>query len=70
MLPYYLMDYKCVKQNHEKLSNMKVGITKHLRGQRKSNFVVKKIRFMLASSLFNGSNMGIARVLGVDKCNI
>jgi hypothetical protein len=27
MLPNYIVDLKCVKQNHEILSNMKVGTT-------------------------------------------
>ncbi len=35
MLQDYLMDLKHVKKNHEILSNMKVGIKNHLRGQRK-----------------------------------
>jgi hypothetical protein len=71
MLPDYLVDLKCVKQNHEILSNMRVGTIEHLRGQRKFDLVVaKKIVCMLTSSSTNGSNMCVTRVLGVDKCNI
>jgi hypothetical protein len=71
MLPNYLVDLKHVKQNHDILSNMKAGITKHLKGQRKFNLVVaREIVCMLASSSSNGSNKDVVRVLGVDKCNI
>ncbi len=71
MLLDYLVDLKCVKQNHEILSKMKVGITQHLKGQRKFDLVVtKKILCMLASSSSNGNNKCVARVLGVDKHNI
>jgi len=42
VLPNYLGDLKCVRQNHEILSNMKVEITTHLTGPRKSDLVVAK----------------------------
>jgi hypothetical protein len=71
MLLDYLVDLKCVKQNHEILSNMKTGITKHLKGQRKSDLVIsREIVCILTSSSSNGNSKGVTRVLGVDKHNI
>jgi hypothetical protein len=71
VLPNYLGDLKCVKQNHEILSNMKVEITTHLTSPRKSDLVVaKKIMCMLTFGSSNGSSRGVARILDVDKCNI
>jgi hypothetical protein len=50
---------------------MKAGITKHLTSLRKFDLVVvKEIMCMLASGSSNGSNRSVARILGVDKCNI
>jgi hypothetical protein len=67
----YLVDLKCVKQNHEILSNMNAWITKHLTGPRKSNLVtIKEFVCMLEFSSSNGSNKGVVRILDVDKRNI
>jgi hypothetical protein len=49
---------------------MKVRITKHLTSVRKFDLVVKEIVCMLASGSSNRSSRGVARILGVDKCNI
>ncbi len=60
-----------MKQNHEVLSSMKVGITKHLTRQQKSQIVVVKVIVcMLASSSIVSNKKGIAKILGVDKRNI
>jgi hypothetical protein len=50
---------------------MKARITKHLVGQRKFDLiVVKDIVCMLAFGSSNGSNRGVAKVVGVNKRNI
>jgi hypothetical protein len=54
MLLDYVVDLKHVKKNHEILSNMKAGITKHFRGQRRSNLVVARETVCIASSSSNG----------------
>jgi hypothetical protein len=71
MLHDYCVDLQHVKLNHKVLSNMKARITKHLTGQKKFDLVVvKDIVCMLAFGSSNGSNRGVAKVLGVNKCNI
>ncbi len=71
VLSNYCVDLQHVKCNHKVLSNMKARITKHLVGQRKFDLiVVKDIVCMLAFGSSNGSNRGVAKVLGVNKCNI
>jgi hypothetical protein len=63
MLLDYLVDLKCVKQNHEILSNMKARITKRLTCQRKFDLiVVKEIVCMLAFGSSNGSSRGVVRI--------
>lgn len=50
---------------------MKARITKRLVGQKKFDLVVvRNIVCMLAFGSSNGSNRGVAKVLGVNKRNI
>jgi hypothetical protein len=71
MIPNFLPNLECVKQNHKVILNMKSGIAEHLIGARKSELVATKgIVCMLASSSFVVSGRVVARVLGVDKQNI
>jgi hypothetical protein len=71
MLPNCLLDLQHVRQNHEVVSNLKLGNTKHLGGHRKSELVAAKgIVCMLASRSSIASGRGVLKLLGVDKCNI
>jgi len=60
-----------IKRNQEILNNMKFGITSHLEGPKKTQFVVaKNIVCMLDFGSSIGSSRNVVKMLGVDKRNI